>query len=202
MFQIQPPVSIITTNPEMLRILSELRRVAGRDCPVLLIGETGTGKELLTEYLHQIGKGANRSLIKVNLATIPPDLLASELFGHEKGAFTGAQEQKKGLIEAAHNGTLFLDDIDDLPLGAQVKLLRVLENKHIWRLGATKDIPVHFRLVCASKTDLRKRIEQKRFRADLYYRISTFPVFIPPLRRRTEDILLLFNYFFGKYSEG
>jgi len=187
--------NIIYTSPVMHLILESARQVAQTQATVLLLGESGTGKELLASAVHYASPRAEKPFIKVACAALPENLLESELFGYEKGAFTGAFEQKKGRFEMANGGSLFLDEIGDLSLTTQVKLLRVLQEKEIERLGGEKTIKVDVRVICATHRDLEKMVEQGKFREDLYYRINVFPVTIPPLKDRKEDIPLLASHF-------
>jgi formate hydrogenlyase transcriptional activator len=167
---------------------------------VLLLGETGTGKELIAQAIHDRSRRKERTLIKLNCAAIPTGLLESELFGHERGAFTGAISQKIGRLELADQGTLFLDEVGDIPLELQPKLLRVLQDGEFERLGSTRTKKVDIRLVAATNRDLDRMIEDKQFRSDLYYRLNVFPIRVPPLRERPEDIPLLLQYFSQKYA--
>jgi formate hydrogenlyase transcriptional activator len=168
---------------------------------VLIEGETGTGKEVIARTLHNLSSRRDRTFVKVNCAAIPAGLLESELFGHERGAFTGALAQKVGRFELAHKGTLFLDEIGDMPLELQPKLLRVLQEQEFERLGGTRSIRVDVRIVAATNQDLAKMVEERQFRADLYYRFKVFPVTLPPLRERREDIPALVRYFASLYAE-
>jgi Nif-specific regulatory protein len=168
---------------------------------VLLRGESGTGKELLAEAIHAGSPRSERPLIKLNCAALPAELVESELFGHQKGAFTGAYQNKRGLFEVAHQGTLFLDEIGELSLDAQAKVLRAIQEKEITRVGGELPIAVDARLICATHQPLEDLIAQGRFREDLYYRINVFPVFIPPLKERREDILPLAEFFLQDFSE-
>jgi len=192
-------ISILTQNDAMLSIIKKIDLIADSQSSVLLIGETGVGKEVFAEYVHYTSIRSQRRFVKLSLSALPSDLLASELFGHEKGSFTGANNIKKGLFEVAHKGSIFLDDIDDVPIDIQTKLLRVLESREIMRVGGTGVIPVDVRLISASKLDLKELVKQNLFRSDLYYRINVVPVRIPPLRDRKEDIPLLIEHFFKVY---
>ena len=174
--------------------------VAPSEATVLILGETGTGKELIARAIHRMSRFKNASFIKLNCAAIPTGLLESELFGHEKGAFTGAVTQKVGRIELADGGTLFLDEIGEVPLELQPKLLRVLQDQEFERLGSNRTIKVRVRLVAATNRDLAHSIEQHEFRRDLFYRLSVFPIRMPPLRERREDIPLLVRYFVRKFA--
>ncbi|NOY36418.1 MAG: sigma-54-dependent Fis family transcriptional regulator [Chlorobi bacterium] len=193
-------VAIITRNREMRRIIQSVNKIANTTSTVLLIGETGVGKEIFAEYIHKASRRHSRPLVRVSLSSIPHELLSSELFGYEKGAFTGAGESKKGLLEVAHTGTIFLDDIDDVPLDMQVKLLRFLENMEFMRVGGIKHIHVDVRVISASKVPLKILVRQKSFREDLYYRLNVVPVIIPPLRERIDDIPLLIEHFLKHYA--
>ena len=187
--------SIIGTSPQILEILKQVDRIANTIVKVLICGETGTGKELIARALHQNSDRSSNEMISVNCAAIPDMLLESELFGHEKGAFTDAKTQHIGKFERAHNGTLFLDEIGDMPLALQAKLLRAVEAGEIERLGGTKPIPVDVRIVAATHCHLAKAVENGTFRKDLYYRLNAVSVFLPPLRERREDISVLAKYF-------
>ncbi|HVO91472.1 MAG TPA: sigma 54-interacting transcriptional regulator [Terriglobales bacterium] len=191
---------IIGESPALKRILQQLQTVAPTDSTILIQGETGTGKELIARAIHHLSKRNERTLVKVNCAAIPTGLLESELFGHEKGAFTGAIAQRVGRFELAHRGTLFLDEVGDIPLELQPKLLRVLQEQEFERLGSARTIRVDVRLVAATNADLTQKVADSQFRADLYYRLNVFPLTIPSLRERPEDIPLLVRYFAQKYA--
>lgn len=191
---------IIGESKALKRVLKQLETVASTDSTVLIQGETGTGKELIARAIHNLSGRRERTFVKLNCAAIPMGLLESELFGHERGAFTGAIAQKIGRFELAHQGTLFMDEVGDIPLELQAKLLRVLQEQEFERLGSTKTIKVNVRLVTATNRDLSRMIAEKEFRSDLYYRLNVFPISIPPLRERREDIPLLVRYFAQKYS--
>jgi formate hydrogenlyase transcriptional activator len=191
---------IIGESAVLKRILKQVETVAPTDSTVLIQGETGTGKELIARAIHNLSKRRERTFIKMNCAAIPTGLLESELFGHERGAYTGAIAQKVGRFELAHQGTLFLDEVGDIPLELQSKLLRVLQEQEFERLGSTKTIKVNVRLVAATNRDLTQMVADKHFRSDLYYRLNVFPVTVPPLRERPEDIPLLVPYFAQQYA--
>ena len=194
------PVTIITQNLKMRELLKRADRVAQSDSSVLLIGETGAGKEILADYIHRISNRSQGTSVKIGLSAMPPDLMASELFGHEKGSFTSAVETKVGLFEVANRGTVFLDDIDDVPLEIQTKLLRVLESRELTRIGGTTPIPIDIRLITASKVDLKQMVATQIFRSDLFYRINVVTLEIPPLRERMDDIPLLVDHFIKRYA--
>jgi PAS domain S-box-containing protein len=191
---------IIGESVGLRRVLQQAETVAGADVTVLILGETGTGKDLIARAIHQLSPRHERTFVKLNCAAIPTGLLESELFGHEKGAFTGAISQKMGRLELAHQGTLFLDEVGDLPLEIQPKLLRALQDKEFERLGGTRTIPVDIRLVAATNRNLEKMVADREFRSDLYYRLRVFPISMPPLRERREDIPLLVRYFVAKHA--
>jgi formate hydrogenlyase transcriptional activator len=186
---------IIGNSPALEFVLSEVERVAPTDSTVLVLGETGTGKELIARAVHNLSARCGRPFIKVNCAAIPFDLLESELFGHEKGAFTGAFAQKIGRFEMADTGTLFLDEIGDMPLGLQPKLLRVLQEQEFERVGSGRTHRINVRVVAATHRDLTEMVARKEFRSDLYYRVNVFPVALPPLRERRQDIPQLTSHF-------
>ncbi len=186
---------IVGQSPVLRDVLQQVEMVAASDSTVLLLGETGTGKELVARAIHNCSRRKNRTFVKLNCAAIPSGLLESELFGHERGAFTGAINQKVGRLELADQGSLFLDEIGDIPLELQPKLLRVLQEREFERLGSTKTKQVDVRVVAATHRDLKEMILDKQFRSDLYYRLNVFPISIPPLRERPEDIPLLVRHF-------
>jgi len=192
---------IIGKSKAIKEVMELARKVAPEDTTVLLQGETGTGKELVARAIHKLSPRKNGPYVVVNCAAIPENLLESELFGHRKGAFTGALKDKKGRIEIADGGTLFLDEIGSLSLPLQAKLLRFLETKEIQPLGSEDTFRVDVRVIAATNQDLRKRVEEGNFREDLFYRLNVFPIYIPPLRERKEDIPLLANYFLQLYSK-
>jgi formate hydrogenlyase transcriptional activator len=181
--------------------LQQVETVALSDSTVLLLGETGTGKELIARAIHDRSRRKQRTLVKLNCAAIPTGLLESELFGHEKGAFTGAISQKIGRLELADQGTLFLDEVGDIPMEIQPKLLRALQEREFERLGTTHTRKVNVRLIAATNRNLEKMIADREFRSDLYYRLNVFPIRIPALRERKEDIPLLVSYFVQKFSK-
>lgn len=186
---------IIGSSAALQSALAEAERVASTDSTVLLLGETGTGKELVARAIHDMSHRCDHPLVKLNCSAIPLDLLESELFGHEKGAFTGAVAQKPGRFELADTGTLFLDEIGDLPLALQPKILRVLQEQEFERLGSGHTRRVNVRLIAATHRDLAEMVQLKEFRSDLYYRVNVFPVVLPPLRERREDIRQLVLHF-------
>jgi formate hydrogenlyase transcriptional activator len=191
---------IIGKSAALEAVFEQVECVAPTDSTVLIQGETGTGKELIARAIHNISSRCGRSFVKLNCAAIPFDLLESELFGHEKGAFTGAIAQRVGRFEMADQGTLFLDEVGDIPPALQPKLLRVLQEQEFERLGSTRTRQVNVRLVAATNRDLTDMMKQGDFRSDLYYRLNVFPIRIPPLRERREDIPLLVHYFMEKYA--
>jgi len=191
---------IVGQSAALRHILDLVETVAPSDSTVLLLGETGTGKELIARAIHQLGRRRHRPLVKLNCAAIPSGLLESELFGHERGAFTGAIMTKTGRLELADQGTLFLDEVGDIPLELQPKLLRALQEREFERLGSTQTKRVDVRLIAATNCDLNEMIADKKFRSDLYYRLNVFPIRIPPLRERREDIPFLVRHFTEKYA--
>ncbi|MBI1823756.1 MAG: sigma 54-interacting transcriptional regulator [Nitrospirae bacterium] len=191
---------IVGENSLIKTVLKKVDMVAETDSSVLISGETGTGKELIARAIHDHSKRKNRPLIKVNCAALPAGVIESELFGHEKGAFTGAISRKMGRFELADGGTVFLDEIGDIPLEIQVKLLRVLQEHEFERVGGTQTIKADVRVIAATNRNLAKAVEEKSFRADLYYRLNVFPVALPPLRERKEDIPLLIQHFVKKFT--
>lgn len=191
---------IVGESPAIQRVLEQVAIVAPTDSTVLLHGETGTGKELIARAIHRLSSRRDRPYVRMNCAAIPSGLLESELFGHEKGAFTGALMQRKGRFELADGGSLFLDEIGDISLELQPKLLRAIQEQEFERLGNSRTIHVNVRLIAATHRDLRAMIREEEFREDLFYRFNVFPIEIPPLRERREDIPLLVNYFVSKVS--
>ncbi|MBV8047107.1 MAG: sigma 54-interacting transcriptional regulator [Paludibacterium sp.] len=191
---------IIGQSVVMSEVLEQVRMVADTDSSVLIQGETGTGKELIARAIHNLSPRKSQRMVTMNSAAIPAGLLESELFGHEKGAFTGASAQRLGRFELAHQGTLFLDEVGDIPLELQPKLLRVLQEREIERLGGQKIISVDVRVIAATSCDLSQMIAEKRYRSDLYYRLNVFPIWVPPLRDRPEDIPLLARFFAQKFA--
>src|SRR3984885_11026125 len=192
---------IVGSSDSLLETTNLVRRVASTDSTVLIKGETGTGKELIARAIHNISSRRGRAFVKLNCAAIPFDLLESELFGHEKGAFTGAIAQKIGRFEMADTGTLFLDEIGDIPLALQSKLLRVLQEQEFERLGSGRTHRINVRLIAATHRDLSGMIARGEFRSDLYYRLNVFPVVLPPLRNRKNDIPELVSYFVRTLSQ-
>jgi formate hydrogenlyase transcriptional activator len=192
---------IIGNSEALKRVLKEVETVAATDATVLICGETGTGKELIARALHNLSSRQERTLVKVNCGAIPTGLLESEMFGHEKGAFTGAIERRIGRFELADRGTIFLDEVEDIPLELQPKLLRVLQEQEFERLGSSRTIKVDVRVVAATNIDLVEMVTEKKFRSDLFYRLNVVPIILPPLRERLEDIPLLVNFFTQKFTQ-
>lgn len=197
----EPFAGVIACSTQMQGLCKAIEKVAPSDATVLLLGESGTGKELCARGLHTLGRNHAGHYVAINCAAIPDTLLESELFGYEKGAFTGANKQTIGKIEYADGGTLFLDEMGDLPIGLQAKLLRFLQERVVERVGGNKPIPVNVRVVCATHQNLREKIECGEFREDLFYRISEIPLEIPPLRNRDGDIIVLARFFFDKFNQ-
>ena len=191
---------VVGNSPALEAVFAQVEQVAPTDSTVLIQGETGTGKELIARAIHNISARCGRPFVRLNCAAIPFDLLESELFGHEKGAFTGAIAQKVGRFELADKGTLFLDEVGDIPPGLQPKLLRVLQEQEFERLGSTRTQQVNVRLIAATNRNLANMVKQKEFRTDLYYRLNVFPIHLPPLRARREDIPALVEHFVDLYS--
>jgi DNA-binding NtrC family response regulator len=192
---------IVGTSTTLRSVLNQVELVAPTNSTALILGETGTGKELIARAIHNLSSRSNRPFVKLNCAAIPSGLLESELFGHEKGAFTGAVSQKIGRFGLAHGGTLFLDEVGDIPLELQPKLLRVLQEQEFERLGSTRTVRVDVRLVAATNRDLAQMVAEKQFREDLYFRLNVFPIRVPPLRERVEDIPLLVRHYVDKYAQ-
>ncbi|HKA17898.1 MAG TPA: sigma 54-interacting transcriptional regulator [Blastocatellia bacterium] len=192
---------IIGNSPALKEVLKDVETVAATDSTVLIFGETGTGKELIARAIHNLSQRRDRTLVRVNCAAIPTGLLESEMFGHEKGAFTGAIERRIGRFELANKGTIFLDEVEDIPVELQPKLLRVLQEQEFERLGSARSIRVDVRVVAATNVDLHKLVMDKKFRNDLFYRLNVFPISLPPLRERREDIALLVPFFVNKSAQ-
>jgi formate hydrogenlyase transcriptional activator len=193
-------LDLIGSSPKFRALLTEVQRVAPVDSAVLIQGETGTGKEVIARAIHEASPRRNNRFIALNCAAIPSALLESELFGHEKGSFTGAWAQTKGRFEMAHGGTLFLDEIGDMPLELQPKLLRALQEREFERLGSTQTVRVNVRVVAATNQDLGQLVNKKLFRADLFYRLNVIPLVLPPLRERVQDIRPLTEFFAAKFA--
>lgn len=191
---------IIGASSSMHNLFRHLQKVANEDCSVLIEGETGTGKELVANAIHLHSRRSEHPFVAINCGSYPKELIQSELFGYEKGAFTGAQQRRIGLIESAQGGTLFLDEVGDLPLEQQVNLLRFLEERTIERIGGSTKIPIDVRIIAATNVDLKEAVLKKEFREDLYYRLRVLQMKTPPLRKREDDIELLADYFFAKFS--
>jgi transcriptional regulator with GAF, ATPase, and Fis domain len=192
---------VVGASPILQAVLARASKVGSTDSTVLIIGETGTGKELIARAIHKRSKRSERAFVSVNCAAIPSSLIMPELFGHEKGAFTGAIRRRLGRFELAEGGTLFLDEVGDLPLETQIALLRVLQEREFERIGGTEILRSDVRVIAATNRDLRSAIASGSFRSDLYYRLSVFPIRLPPLRERREDIPLLINYFVHRYAK-
>ena len=192
--------SLIGSSPKFRALLTEVERVAPVDSAVLIQGETGTGKEVIARAIHEASPRRNNRFVALNCAAIPSELLESELFGHERGAYTGAFTQTKGRFQMADGGTLFLDEIGDMPLGLQPKLLRALQEREFERLGSAETVRVNVRVVAATNQDLGQLVSKKLFRADLFYRLNVIPIYLPPLRERAQDILPLTEFFVAKFA--
>jgi transcriptional regulator with GAF, ATPase, and Fis domain len=192
---------IVGSSPALQAVLSSIVKVAPTNSTVLITGETGTGKELIARAIHKHSQRMGQPFISVNCASIPSSLIASELFGHEKGAFTGAVQRRQGRFELAHSGTIFLDEVGDLPLETQVSLLRVLQERQFERVGGNQILCTDVRVIAATNRDLTAAIAAGAFRSDLFYRLNVFPIEVPPLRKRKEDIPILVEYFVKRYAE-
>src|SRR5438094_5764557 len=192
---------IVGSSPALQRVLAQVAKVATTDSTVLILGDTGTGKELIARAIHKRSRRSTRAFIRVNCAAIPPSLIASELFGHEKGAFTGALQRRLGRFEAADGGTIFLDEIGDLPAETQIALLRVLQEREVERVGSSHPIAVDVRVLAATNRDLETAVPSRAFRQDLYYRLNVFPIELPSLRDRVDDIPLLVTYMVERYAQ-
>jgi transcriptional regulator with GAF, ATPase, and Fis domain len=195
------PGDFVSGSKVMKAVMEQVRMVARTDTPVLLLGETGTGKELLARAIHEFSDRSGSILVKINCAALPAELIESELFGHEKGAFTGAAQQRKGRFELADGGSLFLDELGELTLAAQAKLLRVLQEREFERVGGSETIKVDVRLIAATNRNLLDDVAAGRFRSDLYYRLNVFPIEVPALRQRGGDIPLLARFFLDRYAK-
>lgn len=201
-YQLDDSNRIVSKNEKMQQIFKTIGRVASTDAAVLIQGESGTGKELIADALQRHSHLKNKEYVKINCGALAESLLESEIFGHEKGSFSGAVSQRKGLFEIADGGTVFLDEINSMPLALQVRLLRILQGQSFFRVGGTKPIQVNVRIIAATNKEIEKEVEEGRFREDLYYRLNVARINIPPLRERTDDIDLLIRHFFQKYSPG
>jgi formate hydrogenlyase transcriptional activator len=197
---VENDTQIVGNSPALKRVLEAVKKVAPYDSTVLLLGETGTGKELIAQAIHRESRRCDRPLVRVNCAALPAELIASELFGHEKGAFTGALQQRIGRFEAANGGTIFLDEIAELSPEIQVSLLRVLQEKEFERVGGNRTIKTDVRVIAATNKDLWREVNEGRFRMDLFYRLNVFPVHVPPLRERVNDIAVLVDYFAARLA--
>jgi transcriptional regulator with GAF, ATPase, and Fis domain len=192
---------VVGTSPALQTVLARAAKVAPTDSTVLILGETGTGKELIARAIHKRSQRATRAFVSVNCAAIPPSLITSELFGHEKGAFTGAIQRRLGRFELAEGGTLFLDEVGELPMETQIALLRVLQEREYERVGGTEPLRADVRVIAATNRDLHGAITADTFRSDLFYRLNVFPITLPPLRERKEDIPALASYFMDRYAK-
>jgi formate hydrogenlyase transcriptional activator len=193
--------SIVGRSAQLQSVLQEVSLVAPTDATVLILGETGTGKELIAQEIHNRSRRAGRPFVRVNCAAIPPSLIASELFGHEKGAFTGALQRRQGRFEAAHGGTIFLDEIGELPMETQIALLRVIQERDFERVGSSQPISVDVRIIAATNRDLHAAVSSGTFRQDMFYRLNVFPIHMPALRERLDDIPLLVEHFVSVYAK-
>src|SRR5207249_409295 len=191
---------IVGVSPPLRTVLSHVSKVAPTGSTVLITGETGTGKELIARAIHKRSPRSSRAFVSVNCAAIPPSLIASELFGHEKGAFTGALQRRLGRFELAEGGTIFLDEIGELPAETQIALLRVLQEREFERVGGNRPIRADVRVITATNRDLQTAIAAGTFRSDLFYRLNVFPLGMPPLRERRDDVPMLVEYFIGRYA--
>jgi transcriptional regulator with GAF, ATPase, and Fis domain len=191
---------IVGQSSAMQQVFRSIERVAQTDSTVLLLGETGTGKELIARAIHRLSRRRDAVMVKVNCGALPSTLAESELFGHERGAFTGAVQQKRGRFELANNGTIFLDEVGELSLDVQVKLLRVLQEQELERLGSTRPTKVNIRVIAATNRELQNEVENGTFRSDLFYRLNIFPIHVPPLRERKEDVPLLAAHFVSDFA--
>jgi formate hydrogenlyase transcriptional activator len=191
---------IVGSSEAICRVTAQVLRVAPSDATVLVTGESGTGKELIARAIHRKSNRSRWPFVSMNCAATPPSLIAADLFGHEKGAFTGADQRRAGRFEVANHGTLFLDEIGDMPAETQASLLRVLQEREFERVGGNRSIPVDVRVIAATNCDLSAAVDSREFRLDLFYRLNVFPIHIPPLRERREDILLLAKYFIERYA--
>ena len=194
-------MSLLGRDPKIKEIRSLIRRVAATDAAVLITGESGTGKEVIADCIQENSKRAQKPYVKINCSAIPTNMLEAELFGYEKGSFTGATSQKIGLFEVANRGTILLDEIGDIPMELQPKLLRVLQQGEIYRIGNNTPIKLDVRVIAATNNNLTRKMHAGQFREDLYYRINVFPIRVPPLRERREDISGLVTYFLHEYSQ-
>ncbi len=192
---------LLGKSHKMMELKKTIEQIAPTDCNVVILGETGTGKELVAKLIHQLSPRAEKRFLAINCGAFSEELLSNELFGHEKEAFTGARGVKKGLLESAHGGTILLDEIGDMPFSMQVKLLRVIEERKLIRVGGTEEIPVDIRVLAATNKDLKREVGEGRFRQDLYYRLNVVSLFLPPLVERKEDIPLLANHFLRKFCD-
>jgi len=197
-----PQGRVVGISKSFRRVLSLAHCAAAKDVPILLLGESGTGKEVVAETIHRLSPRRDASFVPMDCSAVSASLFESELLGHERGSFTGATERRRGLVESAHGGTLFLDEVGDIPLSLQVKFLRLLETKTYRRVGSDKLLAADFRLVCATHCNLAKMVDDGTFRRDLFYRINAFPIWLPPLRDRMDDLPLLFDIFVATTSVG